>query len=545
MNEAFDGLESIRDHERVLVGLEDSAWQLFDSGQPESAAVAAQVAARYAWFNPPGRFASERLEELVTRIGKENLPAAGAPRAQSVKRVLHVVTQAYPTGGSTQAVASWITQDADRHHQVVITRQLEVPLPGKLTDSLKSSRDLIVLDRGRGGLLRRAKALRALAADADVVLLHLHPFDVVPAIAFAQSPGPPVVYVDHTDHVFWLGVRSAELLMSMRISGRDLAIRRRGFPADRCQVMNRPLVLRHRTSARAAAKVALGIDPSTIVLATSADPSKYRPVRGFGFLDLVVPIVAAHPNVVLLAAGPSVDADWQRAADATGGRIRALGLLPDVVGLHEACDIYLDSFPFSSLTSMLEAGNMGAPAVCYRGHPAGCEVLEGDTPALDGLWARADTPEQFADRVHELVVHDELRTALGEQTRRAIGSSHTGPGWLAAVDDLYRTALTSTRTPTGGGAGPGGADELDVLLDLVMQQTGHGAGLAGAYADNLAVLPLLPRLKLARRLRAQGYPLRAYQFLPERAWAPASAVKRRLGQWIRRHRSSPTAAGLK
>jgi hypothetical protein len=542
MNDLVDGRESIREHQRVLVGLEDAAWQLFDSGRLEAAAVAAQVAARYAWFNPPGRFASERLEELVARIGTENLSSEAVPRARSVDRVLHVVTQAYSTGGSTQAVASWITQDDGRRHRVCITRQLEVPVPAKLTDALDSSRDLIILDRKRGGLLRRAAALRALAAEADVVLLHLHPFDVVPAIAFARSPGPPVVYVDHTDHVFWLGVRSAELLMSMRISGRDLAVRRRGFPVARSVVMNRPLVLRNRVTARADAKVALGIDPSTIVLATAADPSKYRPARGSGFLDVAVPVVAAHPNVVLLAAGPSADADWQRAAEATGGRIRALGMLPDVVGVHEACDIYLDSFPFSSLTSMLEAGNMGAPAVRYQGHPPGCDVLAGDTPALDGLWATADTPMSYLERVHELIVDEDIRATLGEQTRLAINSSHTGPGWHLAVDDLYKLALTSTRTPAAGGV-EFEAGELDVLLDLVMQQTGHGAGLAGAYADNLAVMPLPQRLKVARRLSSQGHKLRAYQMLPERALGPTSALKRQLNDRIRDHRSSPIVAG--
>ena len=136
----------------------------------------------------------------------------GARLARSPPReVLHVVTQCYGTGGSTQAIACWIEQDSERHHRVCITRQRGAPPPDKIRAPLSSDADLIRLDTERGGLIERAARLRALGCRVRRRVLHLHPYDVVPVIAFSGAEGlPPVIYVDHCDHVFWLGTSISE-----------------------------------------------------------------------------------------------------------------------------------------------------------------------------------------------------------------------------------------------------------------------------------------------------------------------------------------------
>src|SRR6185437_15849445 len=233
-----------------------------------AAAAWAQIAAQYAWLNHTGRFASPSLEELLRTISQRGLPPVPSRPGRPVrpKRVLHVATQAYPVGGHTQMLARWIAQDDRHRHRVVLTRQGSTRFPDKLIDRLRVPDELASLDRGRGGLLERAARLRVAAQAADVVLLHIHPYDVVPNLAFAAGGElPPVITVNHSDHSFWIGTTISTVLLSLRDSGRDLAVSRRGIEPDRAAVLARPLgTLTERTISRDEAKRRFGIAPDQV-----------------------------------------------------------------------------------------------------------------------------------------------------------------------------------------------------------------------------------------------------------------------------------------
>jgi Glycosyl transferases group 1 len=280
----------------------------------------------------------------------------------------------------------------------------------------------------------------------------------------------------------------------MRDSGRRLAAARRGLDPARSAVVARPLRPLGRTVAREGAKRALGIDPAQVLLVTAADGSKYRPVGSDSFLDLVVPVLERHPDAVLLAAGPAPEGDWLAAQERTGGRLRALGPLPSVRELQQAADVYVDSFPFASLTSLLEAGSLGVPAITYRGHQEDCGVLGADTRGVDAHMLAPSDPAEFGRALGQLVADAAERQARGERTEQAIRDTHTGAGWLAAVEALYAQAAEAG-PPSMPAEAERGTGRLDVLVDLVMTQTGFAQGVPGAVRDHLALLP--PRERAA------------------------------------------------
>jgi hypothetical protein len=505
MTSDFDSRRRLDLHHDEYLTLVEASERLLRRDRLDAAAAYAQTAAHYAWMNHTGLFASPELERVLGRLGARlPSPVRTARRASQPPEVLHVVTQCYGTGGSTQAIACWIEQDPGRHHRVCITRQRGGPPPDKIRGPLAASSDLIRLDTERGGLMKRAARLRALAVDADVVVLHSHPYDAVPVIAFADARGlPPVIYVDHCDHVFWLGGSIASVVMHMRDSGRRLAAARRGVDPERSVVVPRPLRPLDRTVTRDEAKRQLGIDPEQVLLVTAADGSKYRPIGSASFLELVLPALERHPNALLLAAGPSPDEAWRAAAERAGGRIRALGPLPDVRVLQQAADVYLDSFPFSSLTSLLEAGSFGAALMTYRGHPDECAVFGADTRGVDEHMVSAPDPPGFERALCDLITDSGRRRRLGAQAERAIRNTHTGDGWQAAVADLYERSAAIDR-PSGIGPVQRGTGTLDVLVDLVMTQTGFSEGVPGATRDHLALLPIRERIAAWNQLVRAG-----------------------------------------
>jgi hypothetical protein len=179
----------------LFQGLVHRAGRLAGRGRDERAAVAAMTAATFAWCNPTGVFASGELERVLTDLGAR-LPASGgaapARPAGSRPRVLHVVSQVYGTGGHTQMLANWIRLDTAREHHVALTGQGTREVPEKLTGVLSSDDALVRLDARHRRLLDRAAELRDLARAHDHVVLHVHPNDVVAAIALsARTEGRP------------------------------------------------------------------------------------------------------------------------------------------------------------------------------------------------------------------------------------------------------------------------------------------------------------------------------------------------------------------
>jgi glycosyltransferase involved in cell wall biosynthesis len=523
-------LTSIRENLGIFSGLVQHAASLLKSGALEEAAVQSQLAARFAWLDHTGLFASTELETVVDQLRK-SLP--GKQRGRTMPRdgvlnVVHIATQLYGTGGHTQTISCWIRQDSSSNHRLVLTRQGSTALPEKISGCLPESRAVEFLDRMPGGLLRRAAALRRAVETADVVIVHAHPDDVVPAIALGAESSPPAVYVNHADHVFWLGTSAAKVVLNFRRSGERLSIARRGVDPSRCMVANRPLELAQSETLSSAQRSELrsrwGVTEDDFLVVSAAAPSKYDPVGTESLIELFESFLRRQPHARLLVAGPSCDGQWTEASSATNGRIRAIGRLSDVTGLLSAADAYLDSFPFASLTSLLEAGVHGIPLVTYRGHPAECDVLGADSPGLEGNLFTPSSRHEFVATMTSLAESPSFSAARGRSTRSAVLAGHSLAAWGDTVREIYAHAQRAATEPSPRTAtwqdGP-----LDQLVALVQQQTGFGGGVDVAEADVLSLRPARQRIKLWAELK-KTQPMSASLLLPEWARARAGGLRR-------------------
>jgi hypothetical protein len=189
--------------------------------------------------------------------------------------------------------------------------------------------------------------------------------------------------------------------------------------------------------------------------------------------------------------------------------------MPETNKFFEAADIYVDSFPFVSITSMFEAGLHGIPVVTRYPFGSGCEVLGADSPGLDGVVIRTRSVEEIQDVVGRLVTDPALRAGIGRRTKAEIAAVNLDAAWKRALAGIYERAIALPRrdlefAPTDEGAR---LTDLDLLVPLINGPPDRlGASDARiALAKEMDFEAISPRDRLlisARMMRGSAFGLR-------------------------------------
>jgi hypothetical protein len=329
-------------------------------------------------------------------------------------------------------------------HSLALTWQVPYKVPESFQNTvLQSHGQLYLLNKNVGGFISRAKRLREHSASADIVVFHAWEHDVIPTIAFAnKAQSPPIIYVNHGDHCFWLGASISDVVANLRESGLHLSQHRRGIEPKRNMLLPTVLTPCHRVLSQVEAKQQLGFPESSILLLSIARAPKYRTLNGLSFADAHVPLLQQNGQVFLLVVGPGESQDWSTAIQQTQGRIRVLPETADTAVFYQAADIYVDSFPFISNTSLLEAGSYGLPLVSRYPFSDACEILGADMPGLTGNLIRVRELEEYLAVLSRLVNEQDYRRSLGAAVKQKITETHLGNHWLFYLEEIYRCAIT-------------------------------------------------------------------------------------------------------
>jgi len=335
---------------------------------------------------------------------------------------------------------------------------------------------------------------------ADVVVLHTHPNDPLPVLAFGVDGGPPVILFNHADHVFWLGASVADIVAEIRPVGRDLSLRRRGVRSS--SLLPVPLVSDELPMGRTEARQRLGLDEKTTVLLTISSAYKYAPFGGYDFLSLARKVIDENPQAVLLAVGPDDGGKWAEHREGTKGRIRALGEQRDIGVFYAAADIFVDSFPYGSMTAMLEAGMHGIASVGLL-NPLSRVNLAGDI-SQERCGTHHPTREGFVAELNRLIGDVAYRVQKGDELARAVREDHLMPDWnnhLARLTDI----LPSRHTPVPLPVLPCGADMDDFFLTCVQQAGTMSNHVFFFLGHHIKYLPAGARYALASdNIRRRG-----------------------------------------
>lgn len=420
--------------------------QCVAAGSGEQGLLWAIIAGKVADTFCCSQLADEMLESALRQLGAR-LPPASKPeiaRGSRPLRWLHVLSRCYETGGHTALCRRWVEADSSQDvHSAVLVFQDERVIPDPLRACFidRGGEFLVLTSESR--LMERAAKLRSLAEHADVVVLHTHMWDPVATVAFAHPGGPPVLLANHADHTYWTGASVADLVLNIRPSGESVCFAHRGnershrFPIP----LPAPMVLRGDPSGLAL-RAALGIPESATVFLTIGSGYKYVPTGEMNFQETASKLLQAVPGSFLLAVGPKTeDPRWASLSHQTDRRAIAVGEQTDLRPYLAAADVYLEGFPFGSLTAMLEAVLAGIPPVLA---PASCPLpYRSDDFALATLEIPKDA-DQYVLMAVDLAARIQRDAAISFQWRETVVEAHCLPGWskeLAALRQIVAAGL--------------------------------------------------------------------------------------------------------
>ena len=400
------------------------------------ASVAARFASRKGWF---GELCSPELEaELLHAARSLPTPERGS-RQTSRPRWLHVFTEAYATLGHTNLCRRWIQYDKQTIHDVALVDQMGAA-PGNLVEAVKKAGGICLILDPMTPLLERAKELRNYAwQNVDVVVLHIHPEDVIATTAFGVAGGPPVLLVNHADHAFWVGCAVADLVLDIRTSGHLWTKKARGV--GRATILPLPLLTSQEETdgkefdpqRKRKIRRELGLPEDGIILLTVGSAAKYEPIPGHDFLLTAVEILRQCRDAHLIAVGPADEGLWKAARKAAGYRLHPVGRQPDSTLFCKAADLYMEGFPAGSLTALLEAGESGL--ACVRGPQSCIPPYSSDGFGIDEL-PQPDSTEAYVRTAVQLAQDAVARAELGRKLQSAIRSHYCGVGWLAHLQEM-------------------------------------------------------------------------------------------------------------
>lgn len=405
-----------------------------DNKDYEQASRWCDKAARFAVENHPGFYRSDELEDILIECAN-NLPEPqkniDIKRSITTKRrVLHILSEGYAVGGHTRLVKNWIEKDKESEHSLITTWQIKTT-PEWLLDEIKLSGGWSYSLENITNFIDRAATLRKIAYEyADIVVLHIHMNDPIPIMAFGVDGGPPILFMNHGDHVFWLGTSIIDRLINFREAGRDLSEKRRNI--DRNCILPLPLNLPNTSlQYKADLRRKIGIDRDTVVLLTIASEYKFKSFGKVHYLDIMKEVIKMNPNAMLIVIGPNKAGVWEDTYNDTEGRILSLGIKEDIEPYYAMADIYVDSYMIGSNTSALDAGLRELPIVSLTNYN-NLTLSFNDISYNEGFHKL----QFFLDFMKKLIDDKYFRKDVGIGLSKKLKTDHVYK-WISYLDYIY------------------------------------------------------------------------------------------------------------
>lgn len=322
--------------------------------------------ATFLWKNPTGIYRLDELETgLLAHCRPLSLPADHEPADDTE---LHIATEVYAFGGHTSLMRQLI-HTGPGNARALITGMVD---PAIAATRLGLPVDRIELLDPSADKWQRMSLLAQAMSRHRHVILHIHPNDLVAALAVRRlkqhAPRTRVLFVNHADHAFSVGIGAADRVLEISRYGWSLRARR--GTESRSTFLGIPIPQPQPVPPSAEGIDANNEPAGTVRLLSGGSAYKYKPVEGMSLPSTFGKLLRQHPAFQVTVIGPSKrDWWWWWLRSRQPTRFHLTPLMPKdaYLSLLSTCTVYVDSHPLLGGTAFPEALMRGCRIAGIRG----------------------------------------------------------------------------------------------------------------------------------------------------------------------------------
>ena len=304
-------------------------------------------------------------------------------------------------------------------------------------------------------------ALRALVRERDIDIVHAHDYKTnVLALLLARNEKVVPLSTAHG----WTGQSARERVLYYPIDRRLLArfpcviavsgaIRRTltlaGAVPERVRIVLNGIdasAFRRDRARRAAVRAAMGIEPGEVVIGAVGRLEQQK--RFDVLLEAVAMLRQQHPALVVVIAGDgSLRSRLQIAASELGHgvRCRFLGHADDVVAVHHAFDVFVQSSDYEGTSNaVLEAMALETPVVATR--VGGTDEIIED--GVHGLLVPPGNPQALSEAINHTLINAVATAARVAAARGRIEHRLSFAARMEVVDRIYEELMSTAASGT-------------------------------------------------------------------------------------------------
>jgi len=322
-------------------------------------------AATWAVTNHTGLFSCNQLEEALCKIAQaHSIPLKEAQKGA----VLHILTTGYKTGGHTRVADKWIAfaPEGETHSLALIDQKMDDEPEFLYETTLENGGNVYHLDK-KASYLEKALELRKLASGYEKVVLHVHMNDPVPILAFGTEEfKSPIIFYNHADHVFWLGVSVADVVVDLTSEGALFSHTRRGV--KNTTILPVPISSEQfsKEQDKPTAHRVLGLPADKKIMLSIGGSWRFVPSGEFNFPQYCTELLQQNNSLMVVIVGvDATDPHWKKTAKKfTSERLFLAGRVTDRTRYQNyitAADFYIESLPAGAEITTLEVGLHGVP----------------------------------------------------------------------------------------------------------------------------------------------------------------------------------------